>query len=54
MKKLTMVNGEVVNAGDADQIPWCPDCEAWSVPVDGECGVCETAITWVPKDPDGR
>lgn len=28
------------------RLPWCPRCEAFEVPEDGECGVCGTAVEY--------
>jgi hypothetical protein len=43
MKRLEMRNGDVV---DDDRLPWCPECEGFNVPVEGECSACGAAIEW--------
>jgi hypothetical protein len=47
MKRLEMRNGEVVDADTERAVPYCPACEGYNVPVDGECSVCGGPIEWV-------
>ena len=46
---------EVENLDDehvepTEKLPWCPECEAFSVPVEGVCGDCETPVEYLEAE----
>jgi hypothetical protein len=32
---------------EPEPLPWCDTCEAFAVPVDGECGECGADVVFV-------
>lgn len=53
MKRVTMRNGEVVDAETAEErLPWCPECESYSVPEDGVCMTCGATIEYLDAGPE--
>jgi hypothetical protein len=34
-----------------DKLPWCPECEAYSAPVEGgQCGECYTLVEYLDDE----
>ena len=42
----TRVAEQLAMADDEpERLPWCPDCECYAVPEDGDCGECGAEVT---------